>query len=131
MGVLNEKRCKIIKNNFALLLKMLVFSIVFGLFQDIDNSLFGKYIFKNRYNYTSDKRKYKFVYRIGSVFTFCFIIKYLTKNETSKYGLVYLLSYLITSVISLYIQIILEEHREHINFIEKINNIKNNMITKI
>jgi hypothetical protein len=123
---------RIIRKNYMLLLRLSIGSILFGIFQDVDNSLFGKYIFKNKYNQGVNKKKYKFVYRICLVFLF--IIQRVFFNKFLKFinmkidTNIFIISYLLTSVISLYIQIMLEEHKEHKIFIEKLNDIKNKIL---
>ena len=116
---------KIIKKNIILLFHLSYAGILFGIFQDIDNSLLGKYIFNNKYNKLHDKKKYKIIYRIGLAFLWwSFIYKFCSTTNTAKNGSIFIIFYLLTSVVSLYLQIILEEHKEHTIFIEKVNNIK-------
>jgi hypothetical protein len=118
---------EMIKDKFILIIKLLFGGAIFGFFQDVDNSLLGKYVFKNRYNNTPNKKKYKCIYRLGLIFVWCLIYKYINTNNTSKCGSVFIIFYLITSVVSLYLQIMLEEHKEYKLFIEKVNNIKNQL----
>jgi hypothetical protein len=117
---------KMIWNNFILLVKLFLAGILFGIIQDVDNSLLGKYIFKNKYNNTPDKKKYKFIYRIGLTFLCCLIYKFI--NNTLKCGTLFTITYFTSSVVSLYVQIMLEEHKEHKLFIEKVVNIKNTLL---
>jgi len=119
---------KMIWNNFILLVKLFLAGILFGIIQDVDNSLLGKYIFKNKYNNTPDKKKYKFIYRLGLAFAYCLMYKIVVTNKTAKCGTIFIISYLLTSVVSLYLQIMLEEYNEHKMFIEKVANIKNKLL---
>jgi hypothetical protein len=115
---------KIMKTHFMLLLKLFLASILFGIIQDVDNSLLGKYLFKNKYNQGPNKKKYKFIYRLGLAFVcWTFIYKFMHTN-IGKNAVLFVISYLLTSVVSLYVQIMLEEDKEHKIFIEKVTNIK-------
>lgn len=58
-------------------------------------------------------------------FKLAFLNKYIKINIDVD---IFIISYLLTSVISLYIQIMLEEHKEHKIFIEKLNDIKNKIL---
>ena len=115
---------KIIKDNIVLFFKIFFIGILSGIIQDVDNSLLGKYVFKNKYNNTPNKKKYKFLYRIGLTFLYCLIYKFIISNTTLKCGNLFYIFYLLTSVVSLYIQIMLEEYKEHKIFIEKVIKIK-------
>ena len=117
---------KMIMNNLLLFLKLSFVVVLFGIIQDVDNSLLGKYVFKNKYNNTPNKKKYKFIYRIGLTFLCCLIYKFI--NNTLKCGTLFMISYFTSSVVSLYIQIMLEEHKEHKIFIENVVNIKNSIL---
>jgi len=120
---------KIMRKNYRLFIRLFIGSILLGIIQDIDNSLLGKYVFKNKYNQGPSKKKYKFVYRIGLVILFA--IKLMFFNKYIKINIdvdIFVISYLLTSVVSLYIQIMLEEHKEHKIFIEKVANIKNSIL---
>ena len=117
---------KMIMNNLLLFVKLSFVAVLFGIIQDVDNSLLGKYVFNNKYNNTPYKKKYKFIYRIGLTFLCCLIYKFI--NNTLKCGTLFMISYFTSSVVSLYIQIMLEEHKEHKNFIENIMNIKNKLL---
>lgn len=120
---------KIMRKNYRMLIRLFIGSILLGIIQDIDNSLLGKYIFKNKYNQDNNKKKYKFVYRIGFVLLFAFKLAFLNKYIKINIDVdIFIISYLLTSVISLYIQIMLEEHKEHKIFIEKLNDIKNKIL---
>jgi len=118
---------RIIRKNYMLLLRLSIGSILFGIFQDVDNSLIGKYIFKNKYNQGINKKKYKFIYRI------CFVSLFIIQRVFSKFlkfidieiqTNIFIIFYLLTSVCSLYIQIMLEENKEHKMFIENVTKIK-------
>jgi hypothetical protein len=119
---------KIIKDNIILFLNFFCLGILSGIIQDVDNSILGKYIFKNKYKNTPNKKKYKFIYRIGLTFLYCLIYKFIITNSTLKCFILFYISYLLTSVVSLYIQIMLEEHKENKIFIEKVMNIKNTLL---
>jgi hypothetical protein len=119
---------KMIRNNLLLLVKLFLLLILFSIIQDVDNSLLGKYVFKNKYNQGPNKKKYKFIYRIGLAFVcWTFIYKFMHTN-IGKNAVLFVISYLLTSVVSLYVQIMLEEHKEHKMFIEKVMNIKNTLL---
>jgi len=113
----------IMKQHYILLLQLCFICILFGIISDLDNSLLGKYVFKNRYNDKSNKKKYKLIYRLCGVIFVIGLYKY-SSNELYKNMIMYHIAYTITSVCSLYLQIMLEEHKEHKIFMEKINNIK-------
>lgn len=119
---------KIIIENFTLWVNLSYASILFGIIQDVDNSLLGKYVFKNKYRDTPNKKKYKFIYRSGLAFIYFLYYKYFANNKVVKCGNIFILFYLIASVVSLYIQIMLEEHKEHKIFIGKVIDIKNNLL---
>ena len=121
---------KIIRKNYIILLRLFFASILFGIFQDVDNSLLGKYVFKNKYNKGPNKKKYKIIYRICLVFLYyyAFVNKFFNFDNIGKDTSIFGIFYLLTSVVSLYIQIMLEEHKEHKNFIENIMNIKNSIL---
>jgi hypothetical protein len=125
---------EIVKNNFILFIKFYFFSFLYGIFQDLDNSLFGKYILKNRFSKDNNMKKYKTLYRLGLILIIIFInkkyineiiknINYTTTNMNHNLlnnASIFLLFYLLTSVISLCLQIVLEERKEHNIFIEKV-----------
>ena len=113
---------KVIYSNYEILLILFVCFIFIGIFQDLDNSLLGKYVFNGHLNNTPYKKHYKLIYRLSIIFIIG-LYDYLP-NDLYKNIFAFCTSYSITSVISLYIQIILEEHKEHTIFIEKITNIK-------
>ena len=117
---------KTIRENFIILIQLSFLAILFGIIQDVDNSLLGKYVFNNKYNNTPDKKKYKFIYRVGLTFLCCLIYKFI--NNTLKCGTLFTTTYFTSSVVSLYVQIMLEEHKEHKMFIEKVANIKNTLL---
>ena len=117
---------KTMKQNYILLLQLCFVFILFGIISDLDNSLLGKYVFKNRYNDTPNKKKYKLIYRFCCVIFVIGLYNY-SSNELYKNMIMYHIAYVITSVISLYVQIMLEEHKEYKLFIEKVNNIKNQL----
>jgi hypothetical protein len=116
---------KIIRKNYIMLLRLCFGSILFGIIQDVDNSLLGKYVLKNKYSEGSNKKKYKFVYRIGLLLLFAIKLAFLNKYIKINIDVdIFIISYFLTSVVSLYVQIMLEEDKEHKIFIEKLNNIK-------
>lgn len=115
---------KTIRENFIIFIKLFFAGVLFGIIQDVDNSLLGKYIFKNRYKDTPNKKKYKFIYRLGLALFYCLNYKYFVVNDIAKCGTLFIIFYLLTSVVSLYIQIMLEERKEHKIFIEKVIKIK-------
>lgn len=98
-----------------------------GIFQDIDNSLLGKYIFKNKYNITPHKKYYKSIYRIFLVLFLCLLYKY-CYNDIFKYGILFSISYFGTSVVSLFLQMFLENKIKHIEFIKQLEIIKQKCI---
>jgi len=115
---------KTIRENFTVLIKLFFAAFLFGIVQDIDSSLLGKYIFKNKYNNTPNKKKYKLIYRLGLSLAFCLAYKIIDINNTEKCGTLFTIFYLLASVISLYIQIMLEEHKDHKIFIENVIKIR-------
>jgi hypothetical protein len=120
---------KMIKENYILFAKFVCLGILIGIIQDVDNSLLGKYILKDKYKNTPHRKKYKFIYRIGLLFLFCLMYKFIITNISIKCGLFFnVFFYILTSICSLYIQIMLEEHKEHKMFIEKVMNIKNTLL---
>lgn len=120
---------KIMRKNYRLFIRLFIGSILLGIIQDIDNSLLGKYVFKNKYNQDDNKKKYKFVYRIGLLLLFAIKLAFLNKYIKINIDVdIFVISYLLTSVVSLYIQIMLEEHKQHKIFIEKVANIKNSIL---
>lgn len=44
------------RKNYRMLIRLFIGSILLGIIQDIDNSLLGKYIFKNKYNQDNNKK---------------------------------------------------------------------------
>ena len=116
----------ILVNNLFIIIFLFIFGGVAGIIQDIDNSILGTYILKNKYN--KFKKEYKIIYR-----SLLLIIILLSLNclhiKISVSSFMYLISYflvgyLTTSVISLIFQIILENIIENINLKEKIHNLK-------
>ena len=110
-----------IKQNYILLLQLCFICIFFGIFQDLDNSLFGIYILNNKFNNTCNKKKYKLIYRFSIIFIIG-LYNYLPNHHKNIF--LYFVSYSITSAVSLYIQIMLEENKEHKIFIENVIKIK-------
>jgi hypothetical protein len=119
---------KIIRENFILWINLSCAGILFGIIQDVDNSILGKYLFKNRYRDTPDKKKYKFIYRLGLAFLYFLYYKFFASNKVVKCGNLFILFYLLASVVSLYIQIMLQEYKEHKIFIGKVANSKNSLL---
>ena len=114
---------KTMKQHYILFLQLCFVFILFGIIGYIDNSLLGKYVFKNRYNDTPNKKKNKLIYRVCCVIFIIGLYNYLP-NGLYKNMIMYHIAYDTTSVCSLYLQIMLEENKEHKMFIEKLNNIK-------
>ena len=119
---------KILCFNYKTLIILFIFFIFIGIFQDIDNSLFGRYVLNNKLNNTQCKKKYKLIYRLSVIFIIG-LYDYLP-NQLYKNIFTFITTYSITSSLSLYLQIMLEEDKEHKIFIEKINNIKNQLTQK-
>lgn len=112
----------IMKQHYILLLQLYFIFLPIGVIQDVDDSLLGTYILNNKFNNTPHKKKYKLIYRLISIFMIG-LYNYLP-NELYKNIFIFSMTYSITSIVSLYVQIMLEEHKEHKIFMEKINNIK-------
>jgi hypothetical protein len=112
----------IMKQHYILLLLLYFIILATGVIQDVDDSLFGTYILKNKFNNTPHKKKYKLIYRLIWIMLIG-LYNYLP-NELYKNMVMFSTAYNTTSVCSLYLQIMLEENKEHKIFIEKLNNIK-------
>jgi hypothetical protein len=89
-----------------------IIAIIIGIFQDIDNSLCGKYILNNKYN-NEYKKEYKIIYRTLLVVLFFYLTTISNIKKCYLYSFVFLSGYFGTSVISLLFQLYLEANLEN------------------
>jgi hypothetical protein len=112
----------IIKNNLYTFIYLFISAILVGLFQDIDNSILGTYILNNKYK-NENKKEYKIIYRTFLVLLLS-LSYFIIQTSIIQLSLLFLIGYFGTSVVSLTLQIILENNIEDKKLSKQIDELK-------
>lgn len=112
----------IIKNNLYTFIYLFIAAIFVGLFQDLDNSILGTYILNNNYK-NENRKENKIIYRIFLVLLLS-LSYFIIQTSIIQISSLFLIGYFGTSVLSLTLQIILENNIEDKKFSEQIDELK-------
>jgi len=118
----------ILKNNLFIIIFSIFFGALSGGIQDIDNSILGTYVLNNKYK-NENKKEYKIIYRIFLVLLFS-LSYFFIKKSIIQLTFLFCIGYFGTSVVSLTLQIILENNIEDKKLEEKIYTLKENIRSK-
>jgi hypothetical protein len=97
----------VIKNNLYTFIFLFIAALLVGIFQDIDNSILGTYILNNKYK-NKNRKENKIIYRTIVVLLLS-VSYFIIQTSIIQLSLLFLIGYFGTSVVSLTLQIILEE----------------------
>jgi hypothetical protein len=116
-----------LSNKLLDIIYLFIIIILVGIFQDVDNSILGTYILNNKYK-NKNKKEYKIIYRTFLVLLF-FLCYFIFKRNINQLTMIFAIGYFGTSVVSLTLQIILENNLEDKNLKLQLDEFKKSLNT--